>query len=317
MNKLNFENHPNIKNAQYILEKIGMDKPRTNLMSASILLALGDLSENKDWKEFVPKTLTVKEIQNWIKDKFDKLYDREAIRRETLHQFRDGGIVIQNPDDPGRPTNSPHNCYCCNNQTIDLLKCFNTKQWNNKLIFFKENVPLLIEQYRMEREQYKNPVQIDESILLELTPGMHNELIKKIILDFAARFAKNSKPLYIGDAGQKNFFFKEEEFQKLGLNLNKKGKLPDVVLYSEDFDWIFLVEAVTSSGPVDSKRKKELEQLFGGVNKELIFVTAFLDRKMMKKFVSKISWESEVWIADNPSHMIHFNGDKFLGTLKK
>jgi len=44
-----------------------------------------------------------------------------------------------------------------------------------------------------------------------------------------------------------------------------------------------------------------------------VFVTAFLDRKAMVKHLNQISWETEVWIADAPDHLIHFNGERFLG----
>jgi hypothetical protein len=30
-------------------------------------------------------------------------------------------------------------------------------------------------------------------------------------------------------------------------------------------------------------------------------------------YLDKISWETEVWVADSPTHMIHFNGERFLG----
>lgn len=312
--------HKKITNALWILEELGMDKKQINDRSALTLLALGDVGPNNQWKEFKSRTIGLHEIIIWIKENYHYQYaenSRESIRKFTLHQFIQGGIVELNPDDPGRKINSSKNCYGCNKLTVDLLKSFNTELWNPKIENFKKNVPLLIEQYRMEREQLKIPVQIDKSIERKLTPGIHNELIKKIIEEFGQRFTKGGKVLYVGDTGAKQDIFDEEGFQSLGLQLNLKGKLPDVVFYSKELDWIFLVESVTTYGPIDSKRKIELEHLFRGANKELIFVSAFLDKKTMNKFLSDISWESEVWIADNPSHMIHFNGDKFLGPFKK
>jgi len=168
----------------------------------------------------------------------------------------------------------------------------------------------------MEREQIKIPLQINNVNYLKLTPGIHNQLIKEIIDEFGPRFTKGAQVLYIGDTGAKEEFYDEKEFNLLGISLNLKSKMPDVIFYSKKLDWLFLVESVTTHGPVDSKRKIELEEIFASTNKELIFVSAFPDRQMMNKFLSEISWESEVWIADNPSHMIHFNGDKFLGPFK-
>ncbi len=320
MNKENISKHKNIINALNILKELGMSEKQINDRSALTLLALGDLGPNNDWKEFKLRTIGIHSIIIWIHENYHIKYaenSRETIRRQTLHQFIQGGIVEQNPDNPSRKINSSKNCYQCNVLTTELLQSFNTIEWNSKLVNFKNTVTLLIDRYRMEREQLKIPVKINESVLLKLTPGIHNQLIKQIINEFGQRFTKGAKVLYIGDTGAKEDFYDKEGFQSLGLDLDLKSKLPDVVFYSKELDWIFLVESVTTHGPVDSKRKIELEDLFGCTNKEIIFVSAFPDRQTMNKFLSDISWESEVWIADNPSHMIHFNGDKFLGPFKK
>jgi len=44
-----------------------------------------------------------------------------------------------------------------------------------------------------------------------------------------------------------------------------------------------------------------------------LYVTAFLDFMSFKRYAADIVWESEVWVAAFPDHMIHFNGDKFVG----
>ena len=319
MDTLKNQRHKNVISALKILKEIGMSEKQINDRSALTLLALGDLGTNKEWRHFKLRMIGIHAIIIWIKENYNVKYaenSRETIRRQTLHQFIQGGIVEQNPDDPSRKINSSKNCYQCNELTKDLLQSFNSSRWESKLKNWKANVQTLIDRYRMERDQLKIPVQINVSTLLKLTPGIHNKLISQIINDFGPRFTKGAKVLYIGDTGAKEDFFDKKEFQSLGLNLNLKGKLPDVIFFSEKLDWIFLVESVTSHGPVASKRKIELEELFGKIDKELIFVSAFPDRQMMNKFLSDISWESEVWIADNPSHMIHFNGDKFLGPFK-
>ena len=89
--------------------------------------------------------------------------------------------------------------------------------------------------------------------------------------------------------------------------------MPDVVLYREDKDWIYFVESVTSVGPMDSKRILELTEMTKNVTAGKSFVTAFLDFKTYKRFSESLAWETEVWIAEMPEHMIHLNGDKFLG----
>ena len=93
--------------------------------------------------------------------------------------------------------------------------------------------------------------------------------------------------------------------------------MPDVVLYFPDKDWLLLVESVTSHGPVDSKRHEELSALFAAAKPGLVYVTAFPDRATMGKYLSDISWETEVWVAEAPTHMIHFNGERFLGPYER
>ncbi len=95
--------------------------------------------------------------------------------------------------------------------------------------------------------------------------------------------------------------------------IDSHGKMPDVVVHHVKKNWLVLIEAVTSHGPVDGKRRDELGRLFAGSKAGLVFVTAFLDRAAMVRYLADISWETEVWVADAPSHLIHFNGERFLG----
>ena len=89
--------------------------------------------------------------------------------------------------------------------------------------------------------------------------------------------------------------------------------MPDVVQYREDTNWIYFVEFVTSVGPMDPKRILEISEMATNVSAGKIFVNAFLDFATYKKFADTLAWETEVWIADMPDHMIHFNGNRFMG----
>nr|WP_269083564.1 BsuBI/PstI family type II restriction endonuclease [Herpetosiphon geysericola] len=163
------------------------------------------------------------------------------------------------------------------------------------------------------REVQKIPVTLDQDLTINLSIGEHSQLIKSIIEDFGSRYVPNGKLLYVGDTGQKWGYVDSAEFERLGIELNLHGKMPDVILYAPTHGWLFLIEAVTSHGPVDGKRYQELNQLFQRANLGLIFVTAFATRREMARFAADISWESEVWIAEAPDHLIHFNGSRFLG----
>jgi hypothetical protein len=93
--------------------------------------------------------------------------------------------------------------------------------------------------------------------------------------------------------------------------------MPDVVIYYSAKDWLLLIEAVTSHGPVDAKRRNELAELFLTSRAGLVFVTAFLNRNDMAKYIGDISWATEVWVADSETHLIHFNGEQFLGPYEQ
>lgn len=89
--------------------------------------------------------------------------------------------------------------------------------------------------------------------------------------------------------------------------------MPDLVVYMPDRNWLVLMEAASSHGPVDSKRHGELAALFARSTAGLVYVSCFPDRTEFRKYVTAIAWETEVWRADHPTHMIHYNGERFLG----
>ena len=159
----------------------------------------------------------------------------------------------------------------------------------------------------------KLPVKLATGETMRLSPGDHNELIKGIIEEFAPLFVPGGILIYAGDTGEKWGYFDKELLAKLGVEVDDHGKMPDVVLYYPERGWLLLVESVTSHGPVDGKRHEELARLFAGSKAGLVYVTAFPARTVMTRYLGEISWETEVWIADAPSHLIHFNGARFLG----
>ena len=171
----------------------------------------------------------------------------------------------------------------------------------------------LVARYAKERIQNRIPVEIAPGKRITLSPGEHSELIRAIIEDFAPRFASGSTLVYAGDTGDKWSYFDSVLLAKLGVKIDSHGKMPDVVLHYTPKNWLLLVESVTSHGPVDGKRHVELSSLFAESTAGLVYITAFPNRAVMGRYLSEIAWETEVWVADAPSHLIHFNGERFLG----
>jgi adenine-specific DNA-methyltransferase len=167
----------------------------------------------------------------------------------------------------------------------------------------------------MAREMKMIPLILNDGIEIRLSPGDHSQLIHDIVVEFGPRFAPGSEVIYLGDTGAKEDYFREERLAELGVTVDRKGKLPDVILYWPEKDWLLLIESVTSHGPVDGKRHGELSRLFEKATPGLVYVTAFPNRRIMTKYLADISWETEVWTADAPTHIIHFNGERFLVVL--
>jgi hypothetical protein len=165
----------------------------------------------------------------------------------------------------------------------------------------------------MERQQNRIPVKIAPGKQITLSPGEHSELIRAIIEDFGSRFVPGGVLIYAGDTGEKMGYFDAVLLGQLGVTVDSHGKMPDVVLYWPKRKWIVLIESVTSHGPVDGKRHAELSHLFSTAIPGLVYVTAFPNRAIMGRYLGEIAWETEVWVADAPSHLIHFNGERFLG----
>lgn len=310
----------NINNALKILSLLGLPRAQQNERSSLTLLALLNLSPNKKWQNAENPLIGITPIMDWARDNYKKDYapnTRETVRRQTMHQFVDAGIALYNPDDPARPVNSPKAVYQIEPKTLALLKSFGTAEWDANLEVYLSKRKTLTARYAKERDLKRVPVQIKTGKEILLSPGEHSELIKTIIEEFAPRFVPGGVLIYAGDTGDKWGYFDEAKLAKLGVTVDSHGKMPDVVLYYPERDWLLLAESVTSHGPVDSKRHEELARLFAKATPGLVYVTAFPNRSTMARYLPEIAWETEVWVADAPSHLIHFNGVRFLGPYTK
>lgn len=305
-----------IEAAHQIIISLGLPRAQQNERSALCLLALLNLTPGKAWVDAENPLVGITPIIDWVRKHYDKEYapnTRETIRRQTMHQFCDAGIALYNPDRPDRPVNSPKAVYQIEPAALALLRTFNTPAWHDALTTYMVQRETLIVRYAKERKQNLIPVKISPGKEITLSPGEHSELIRAIIEDFAPRFAPGSVLVYVGDTGDKWGYFDVGLLAELGVRVDSHGKMPDVVLYYTEKDWLLLVESVTSHGPVDGKRHGELTNLFAKSKPGLVYISAFPNRAIMGQYLGEIAWETEVWVADTPSHLIHFDGARFLG----
>ncbi|EMN6951692.1 BsuBI/PstI family type II restriction endonuclease [Escherichia coli] len=305
-----------IEAAQQIIASLGLPRAQQNERSALCLLALLNLTPGKAWADAENPLVGITPIMNWVREHYGKVYapnTRETFRRQSMHQFCAAGVALYNPDKPDRPVNSQKAVYQIEPAALSMLRTFGSPAWHDSLATYLAERETLVTRYAKEREQNRIPVEIAAGQQITLSPGEHSELIRAIIEDFAPRFAPGSVLVYAGDTGEKWGYFDAPLLAGLGVDVDSHGKMPDVVLHFTAKNWLLLVESVTSHGPVDGKRHAELARLFAGSTAGLVYVTAFPNRSIMGRYLGEIAWETEVWVADAPSHLIHFNGVRFLG----
>lgn len=306
----------NIELAKDLLERLKMPVKQQGQLCCLTLLAMAKIKKDMSWREATNDWIRIHDVIAFIAENYGVTYaenSRETFRKQAMHPFRTAALI----EDNGKATNSPNYRYRITNEFLTVMQT--VRDYENTLCeesailtSFLERHDSLSNLYASKKRMLKMPVRINSQDFT-FSPGKHNQLQKAIIEEFAPRFAPESECLYVGDAIQKDMVKNVEKLSSLGFEITLHDKMPDVVLYREDKNWIYFVESVTSVGPMDSKRILEIEAMTKNVTAGKIYVTAFLDFATFKKFSEDLAWETEVWIADMPDHMIHLNGDKFLG----
>ncbi|MHB1265631.1 MAG: BsuBI/PstI family type II restriction endonuclease [Gemmatimonadaceae bacterium] len=298
------------------MKALGLPKAQTNERAAIVLLALLDLRGGRNWVDAQAPLMGIRPIMDYAAAHLGKKWaenTRETVRRFTVHQFVQAGVCLRNPDDLTRATNSPDTVYQIAPMLLGVLRQYGQPTWDTALAEYLAVAGRLADEYKAARDVQRIPLSVDGIPGLTLTPGGQNELVRATIEGFVAIFTRAPHPVYIGDTGDKLAWFDQAYLAELGVTVESHGQIPDLVIHDRERDWLILIEAVTSHGPMSAKRIKELKTLFAGSQAGLVFVTAFLTRKAFTTYLPDIAWETEVWIAEDPTHMIHFNGERFLG----
>jgi len=305
-----------VDEALNLLRELGLPRAQLNRRSALTLLAILDIKPETSWEDAGAPLRGITEMMDYFRDYFGVTYapnTRETVRRQTVHQFLQVGLIIANPDDPYRPVNSPYTRYQIEPAALELMRAYGTYSWEVSLQnYMGQSLALNLLSIR-EREMPLIPVHLPDGREVKITTGGQNVLIKKIVEDFCPRYTPGGVILYLGDAGDKFRIYEREYLENLGIAIDEHSKMPDLVVHLPEKKWLMLIEAVTSHGPIDIKRHNELKELFRHSNAPLVFITAFQTRKVMAKYLSEIAWETDVWVAETPSHLLHFDGERFLG----
>lgn len=298
-----------INKIKELLGRLDLPKKQQTDICALTILSMAGLKKRTKWIEATNEWLRIHDIIAFANKNYNVSYaenSRETFRKQALHHFRNAAIV----EDNAMATNSPNYRWRLTDEFLEVLRNINMS--DEPLISFKENHTSLKDIYASKKEMKKMPVKIN-GVDFTFSKGEHNKLQKAIIEEFAPRFAPDAECLYVGDTVQKDLVKCDERLKELGFEMTVHDKMPDVILYCSDKDWLYFIEAVTSVGPIDSKRMQEILDMTDGVSSGKIFITAFPDFKTYKKFSEQLAWETEIWLAESPDHLIHLNGDRFLG----
>ena len=314
-----------INSALYILDCFGVlleNSPRRLERMAIAFLACGDIKEMDDVKNAKDKNdgyfLKTRDIINFVNVHFDEKISSgsyDDVRRKDLKLLTNSGVVLQS--NPDSATNDSTRGYALNPMYAELIRSFGSVDWSNKVTESLEGIEVLNQRLKRERIIKKVEVNLPFGISLSFSSGEHNELQKVIIEEFLPRFGYGAKVLYVGDTTDKYLYLDREKLEVLNFFEISHEELPDVIAYSDERNWLYLIEAVHSSGPINEIRLLQLQKLTKDCKADIVYVTAFLTRQKLRQFMTEIAWETEVWIAENPDHLVHFNGGKFLGPYSR
>ena len=312
-----------INTTLFILDRFGvpaeMSGRRLERMAMAFLAVgdvktLSDLNNIKDQSHsdlHAPKT---REIIDYVNESYNEKISSgsyDDIRRKDLRLLLLGDIVLRSS--PNSATNDSTRGYVVNPFYADLIRKFDTPSWGDMIEEKLESTESIKEKLAAKRNIEKIPVKLPSGQQLSFTSGEHNELQRAIIEEFLPRYGYGCEVLYVGDTSDKYLFLNSEKLTSLNFFELSHDELPDIIAYSENKNWLYLIEAVHSSGPIDQPRLIQLQALTKQAKCDIVFVTAFLTKDKFRSYAKDITWETEVWIAENEDHLVHFNGDKFLG----
>ena len=315
-----------IEQALNILRSVGVPvrelTKRRKERAALALLAVAHVTPDMPWARAAsvfdggPSPLTTREIIRFWNSHYgqniaDSSYD--DVRRKDLLILVEAGLVARSAADPTADINDGRRGYAIPEKPLALLRSYGSESWEGQLLEFRWGVPALKDKLSKAREFKMVPVTLPDGTSYQLSPGPHNEIQKAIIEDFLPRFSRGAQVLYLGDAEQKVLHLDKERLSVLGINELSRELLPDVLAYESERNWLFVIEAVHSSNPIGQLRHLALSRLTRNSTAKSTFISAFATRADFSRFSKDISWETDVWIADDPDHMIHFDGERYLG----
>jgi type II restriction enzyme len=290
---------------------------------AIVLLSLGDVRPDTPWPSIKSKedgvSITTRNIIDFVNEHYS-----ESISKGSYDDFKRKDIDLLFPDSiviPGfverSAVNDSRSGYAICPTHAEAIRKFGTTDWDDAVESILASKTSLRQQLNTRRDLSMISITLPEGLELSFTPGKHNELQKAVIDKFIPRYGYGCEVLYVGDSLDKYLYLNRKKLLELSFPEPSHEELPDIIAFSKQKGWIYLIESVTSFGEISQIRKLELERITENCINPVIFVTAFPDRVTYRKYCANLAWETEVWIANDPDHLIHLNGSKFLGPYIK
>lgn len=316
-----------IREALFIIDQLGIPLEgltgRDKEKLAMALLAAGDVKTSKEWRKVKSTnsgySITTKQCVEFYNTYLEENMSKGSygyVLRDGFSKLLIGGIVERSK--PESNLSDATRGYRISTEYARIISKFGQKDWEKQVEIFNKTHKTYRERLAQTRNIPMINVKMPDGKEFQLKDGEHNLIQQQVITEFLPRFGYGATLLYCGDSDNKYGVINEKEkLAELGIKDLSQGKLPDIVAYSAEKDWIYLIEAYHTSNPITAERKYELEQMMGECADKCIYITAFESNDAFRSCKEDLAWETEVWIVTNPDHMIHRNGFRFIGPYGK
>ncbi len=316
-----------IREALFIIDQLGIPLEgltgRDKEKLAMALLAAGDVKTSKEWRKVKSTnsgySITTKQCVEFYNTYLEENMSKgsyDYVLRDGFSKLLIGGIVERSK--PESNLSDATRGYRISTEYARIISKFGQKDWEKQVEIFNKTHKTYRERLAQTRNIPMINVKMPDGKEFQLKDGEHNLIQQQVIIEFLPRFGYGATLLYCGDSDNKYGVINEKEkLAELGIKDLSQGKLPDIVAYSAEKDWIYLIEAYHTSNPITAERKYELEQMMGECADKCIYITAFESNDAFRSCKEDLAWETEVWIVTNPDHMIHRNGFRFIGPYGK
>ena len=299
-----------VDEVRVLLQQLGLERKLTTEQSAICVLALSDGAEREGLlpgKTHLRDGARIHDIIEFARHECGKEVaenTRESYRKLSLKPLCDEGLVIRHQ----LSTNDPKTFYRLHPEMLRLLTCPAPleRRWLAQELSAQQSQG---KGWRQQSNRSEVPVEVGQAQPFFLSPGAHSRLTAAVVELYAPVFLKRPKVVYLGDTRHKDGYQNRDLMRELNLPVQVAANLPDVILYCEANRCLVVIEVVASSGPISTARLYQLETLVeqsAALGCQLRYVTVFPSRRLFRRFVEDIAWGTQVWIADEPEHVVYF-----------